>query len=179
MSGWPRNMRMRNCKWISICSQQIESWQTIGKRHPVGRRMSIRSKSFYGNSQIRTVQIHFTFQNMANDGFMRVLYVRMCSRSTPVDPDAFLICSNVFSLDPRRPKYVSHAFECALARCLSIQTTFLRAECHSRSTRVDQNTCLVCLNVLSLDACRSKRQFCVLDATLARHVSIQMHVLYV
>ena len=38
---------------------------------------------------------------------MRFLCVQMCSRSTPVDPNAFLMCSNALSLDACRSKCVS------------------------------------------------------------------------
>ena len=37
---------------------------------------------------------------------MRFLYVQMCSRSTLVDPNAFLMCSDVFSLDACQSKCV-------------------------------------------------------------------------
>ena len=47
---------------------------------------------------------------------MHVLYVRICSRSTPVDPNACLTCSNVLSLDPRRSKCASFLFEYAFVR---------------------------------------------------------------
>ena len=55
--------------------------------------------------------------------------VRMCSRTMPVDPDACLICSNMFPLDPHRPKRVFSLFKYVFARRQSFQTHLLRAEC--------------------------------------------------
>ena len=60
---------------------------------------------------------------------MHLLYSQMCSRSTPVDPNAFSTCSSVLSLDARRSKCVSHVLKCALARRLSIEMRFLCLKC--------------------------------------------------
>ena len=57
-----------------------------------------------------------------------LLYVHFRSRSTPVDPNAFPICSTVFSLDVCRSKCVSYVLRCVLARRLSIQMRFLYAK---------------------------------------------------
>ena len=54
------------------------------------------------------------------------------SRSTPIDPNAFPMCSNVLSLDACRSKCVSNVLKCALARRLSIQMHFLCAQMRSQ-----------------------------------------------
>ena len=107
------------------------------------------------------------------------LYAHICSRSTPVDPNAFSTCSNVLSHEARRSKCVSHVLKCALARRLSIQMRFLCAQMRSRSTPVYPNAFLMCSNVLSLDACRSKCVSGVLKCDPARRLSIQMSFQYV
>ena len=53
-----------------------------------------------------------------------VFDAQMRSRSTPVDPNAFPMCSDALSLDPRRSKRVSYVLKCALARRPSIQMRF-------------------------------------------------------
>ena len=78
--------------------------------------------------------------------------VEMRSRSTPVDPHAFLVRSNALSLDACRPKRLSDTIKCALARRLSIK---MRSK------------------TLSLDACRSKSLSDTLKCALARRLSLQ------
>ena len=63
---------------------------------------------------------------------IRFLCAQTCSRSTFVDPNAFSICSNVFSLDASRSKCVSYVPRCVLARPLSTQMCFLCAQARSR-----------------------------------------------
>ena len=58
---------------------------------------------------------------------MRCVYAQMRFRLTPVDPNAFRMCSDALSLDARRSKCVSHMLKGALARRLSIQMHFLCA----------------------------------------------------
>ena len=55
---------------------------------------------------------------------MRFLCVQMCSRSTPVYPNAFPMLSVVLSLDACRSKCVSYVFRCALARRPPIKMRF-------------------------------------------------------
>ena len=55
---------------------------------------------------------------------MRCAYAQMRFRSTPVDPNAFPMCSDALSLDACRSKCVFGVLKCALARCLSIQMPF-------------------------------------------------------
>ena len=52
---------------------------------------------------------------------MHVLHVQVYVRSTPVDPNAFPICSDMLSLHARQSKCVSYMCACALARHLSIK----------------------------------------------------------
>ena len=47
---------------------------------------------------------------------MRVLCAQMRSRSTPVDPNVFSMCSGALSLEACRSKCASHIFRCTLAR---------------------------------------------------------------
>ena len=67
---------------------------------------------------------------------MRFLCAQMSSRSTPVNQNVFLMCSDVFSLDACRPKCLSHVLKCALARRLSTKMRFLCAQMRSRLTPV-------------------------------------------
>ena len=64
---------------------------------------------------------------------MRFLYAQMCSRSTRVDPNAYPMCPDAFSLDACPPKCVFYMLRCALARRLSIQMRFRRRACTYKS----------------------------------------------
>ena len=66
------------------------------------------------------------------------LRVHICSRSTPVGPNAFPMCSDALSLDACRSKCVSGVVRCALARRLSTQMRFVCAQVCSRSTPVNR-----------------------------------------
>ena len=110
---------------------------------------------------------------------MRSGYVQMRSRSTPVDPNAFRIPSDAFSLDTSQSKCFSDTLKCALARHLSIQMHFGYDQMRSHSTPVDPNEFRIHSNALSLDACRSKCFSDTLKCALARRLSIQMHSGYV
>ena len=90
---------------------------------------------------------------------MRVLCPQMRFRSTPADASACPMCSDALSLDGCRSTCVSCVLRCALARRLSVQMSFLRAQMRSRLALVDPNACPVCSDALSLDACRSKMCF--------------------
>ena len=103
----------------------------------------------------------------------------MRSRLTPVNPNAFRICSNAHSLDACRSKCIPDTFKCALARRLSIQMNFGYAQMRSRSTLVDPNAFRIRSNALSPDAYRSKCLSHTLKCALARRLSIQMHSGYV
>ena len=59
----------------------------------------------------------------------RFLYDQMRSRSTPVNPNAFPMCSNVLSLDACKSKCVSYVLKCVLARSLSIQMRLALGMC--------------------------------------------------
>ena len=87
---------------------------------------------------------------------MRLRSAEMRSRSTPDDPNAFLIRSNALSLDACRSKCVSYVLRYALARRLSTQMLVESVERRSRPTPVDPNAFPVRSNALSFDACRSK-----------------------
>ena len=110
---------------------------------------------------------------------MRFPCAQKCSRLTPVDRNAFLMCSNPLSLDACRSKCVSYVFKCALARRLSIQMRFLCGQVCSRSTPVNPNAFPMCSNALSLDACRFKCVSYVLTCALARRLPIDMRCLCV
>ena len=99
------------------------------------------------------------------------------SRSTPVDPNAYPICSVVFSLDPRQSECVVYVPGCVFVRRLSIQTRFMHAGVRSRSTHTDPNAFPTCLNALSLNTRRSKHFFRMLKCALARPQSVQMRFL--
>ena len=100
---------------------------------------------------------------------MHLLCAQRRSRSTPIDPNAFPVCSNVLSLDACRSKCVSNVLKCALARRLSIQMHLPCARMRSPSTPVDPNAFPVCSDVLSLDACRSKCISYVLRCAFKRY----------
>ena len=56
------------------------------------------------------------------------LRVCICSRSTPVCPNAFPMCSDALSLDARRSKCVAHVLRCVLKR-------FQKCPCPSRAKK--------------------------------------------
>ena len=58
---------------------------------------------------------------------LRFPYDQMCSRSMRVDPNAYPMCPDAFSLDACLSKRVSDTLKCALARRLPIQ--MLENEC--------------------------------------------------
>ena len=108
-----------------------------------------------------STQIHF--RNM-----------EMRSRSTPGDPNAFLIRSNALALDACRPKCISGVLKYALAQRLSIKMRFRSVEMRSRSTPVDPNAFPIRSDAFSLDARRPKCILGMLKYALARRPSIQM-----
>ena len=65
---------------------------------------------------------------------MRLLCAQMCSRSTPVEPNAFPRCADALSLDACRSKCTPYVFRCALAVRLSTQMRFQCAQMSSRPT---------------------------------------------
>ena len=92
----------------------------------------------------------------------------------PVDPNAFPIRANAFSLDACRPKCISGVLISDLARHQPIQMRFRSLEMSSRSTSVDPNAFPIRANELSPNACRHKCFSIVLKDALARRVSVQM-----
>ena len=100
----------------------------------------------------------------------------MRSRSTPGDPNAFLIRSNAPALDACRPKCISGVLKYALARRLPIKINFRSVETRSRSTPADPNAFPTRSDAFSLDARRPKCILGMLKYALARCLSIQMRL---
>ena len=86
---------------------------------------------------------------------MRVLWVRVRSRSTLVYPNALPVWSDALLSDTCRSKCVFYFARCALARRLSIQMRFLYGQACSRLTLVGPIPLPTLLSVPSLDASRS------------------------
>ena len=107
--------------------------------------------------------------------------IEMRSRSTPGDPNAFLIHSNALPLDACRPKCISGMLKYALARRLSIQKlnltsdTFKFALARRLSTQMQFG---IAKDTPNLGARRSKRVSGMSKCALARRPSIQTRFRY-